>query len=198
MPSRARRPTAAARRMSSKAHHGKSTDWGNGVGLIDHTCTSCSAKTASMQRPPDGSDQWWWHDPFGCAVFFFVPSGSFTFPAIKVDDDATNTNVALDPRTLGRLTKSEHFVSLARLNENDVIWLPAPFAFMAVGVGETESYMLWQPFLDYDLIKMATSASRRQAWSASVDGVSRALQSKVVNSPWRCGTRGVSSIGFVE
>ena len=44
---------------------------------------------------------------------------------------------SLDTRTLGSITKIEHTVS--RLDENDVMWLPAPFSFMAVG--ETESYM---------------------------------------------------------
>ena len=90
------------------------------------------------------------------------------------DSDANKKNVArrvhhpsFDTRTLGSI-------------ENDVRWLPAPFAFMAVVVGETESYMLRKPFLDRDLITMATSASQRQALSAGTDGVSRANWGKVI------------------
>ena len=70
-------------------------------------------------------------------------SGSVTIFAIK-EDDAKQHNVArraqhpsFDTRTLGSMTKSEHFVS-QRLDENVVLWLPAPFAFMSVGVGEAQ------------------------------------------------------------
>ena len=69
----------------SKASHGKSTDWGNKVGLVDHTCTSCLAEALCadyVRRAVGGNAR------IGRSAIADTPAQTFHFGGTAIVDPA--------------------------------------------------------------------------------------------------------------